>query len=438
LPVISEFESTASQISKQTVEKLARQSELLQGIVNFSDLFIFAKDMQGRFILVSQSMANFYGYKSREELIGKTDYDLHSKITADQLVATDLRTTERKTAIQFEEKIKKNNLDYIFLTVKFPLVNSAGQVYAVCGLAVDITDRIRLEEEVKQNKSLLDFTQRISKVGGWGYDIANDKMTWTAETYRIHGLDPDQVANDASSLIEHSINCYRPEDRPVIMDLFRNCIENGTSYDIELPFTSFNGEQKWIRTIGEAEIADGKILRILGNIADITELRNARETLRYLSFHCPLTGLYNRRYLEEELKRLDTGRQLPLAIIVSDLNNLKKINDLYGHVTGDKIIKAVAEVIKQCCREEDIVARWGGDEYVILLPQTDSMAAETICRRILKNCSQTSVAGQPISIALGLAVKTADDQKAGELFASAEKAMYKHKLSCRNESLQPR
>lgn len=434
MPGNDKYEKAMNNFTGAAKELRAGQAELLRGIINYAEPLIFAKDLQGRFILVSQSMADFYGYKSVKEMIGKTDYDLHPEEIADQFVAADLRVTETKTAIQLEEKVKKGGRVYIYLSVKFPLFDSDGQVYAVCGMATDITDRVNLEEEVDRHKSLLEITQRISKVGGWEFNVNTNKMTWTKETYTIHGLNPDQLTKSASILIEQSINCYRPEDRTVIMNLFTNCIDKGIPYDMEFPFTDYSGKPKWIRTMAEAEIVDGKTARVLGNIADITELKNARETLIYLSFHDQLTGLYNRRYLEEELTRLDTSRQLPLAIIVSDLNNLKQINDLHGHGTGDEMIKTVAEVIKQCCREEDIVARWGGDEFIILLPQTDRKAAETICRRILEICGKTCVAQQPVSIALGLAVKKEVSQKSEDLFAVAEKAMYEHKNKCRSDT----
>ena len=99
---------------------------------------------------------------------------------------------------------------------------------------------------------------------------------------------------------------------------------------------------------------------IMGLAKDITERKLAEEKIKYLSFHDELTGLYNRAFLNEELKRIDTSRQLPLSIIMIDVNGLKLVNDVYGHEAGDKMLIDTAEIIKKSCRSEDIVGRWGG------------------------------------------------------------------------------
>ena len=114
---------------------------------------------------------------------------------------------------------------------------------------------------------------------------------------------------------------------------------------------------------------DGKPLAIMVLVIDITARKKEAERIKYLSFHDGLTGLYNRAYFEEELKRLDTPRQLPLSFIIGDLNSLKLVNDSYGHRFGDAMIIRAAKIIKKYCRDEDVIARWGGDEFVILLAE---------------------------------------------------------------------
>ena len=123
---------------------------------------------------------------------------------------------------------------------------------------------------------------------------------------------------------------------------------------------------------------------------EISERKKAEERIRYLSFNDPLTGLYNRAFFQEELKRLDTPRQLPMSIIMGDLNSLKLINDAFGHHKGDAVLKAAADVLRASCRHEDIIARLGGDEFVVLLPMTSAEIAEEICNRIKNNCKRPS------------------------------------------------
>jgi len=168
---------------------------------------------------------------------------------------------------------------------------------------------------------------------------------------------------------------------------------------------------------------------ILVNAADITERKEAKQRLRYISFHDTLTGLYNRAYLEEEMKRLDTERQLPLSLIMIDLNGLKLVNDTYGHEKGDEMLKTAAEIVKNNCREEDIIARWGGDEFVILLPQTNEQQLDKICKRIKNSVREVHIKDIPLSLALGTSIKQEKFQDIGRVLKEAEDNMYKNKLS---------
>ncbi len=168
---------------------------------------------------------------------------------------------------------------------------------------------------------------------------------------------------------------------------------------------------------------------LLVALTDITERKKAEEKIKHISLHDELTGLYNRTYLEEEIKRLNTGRQLPISVIMTDLNGLKLVNDTYGHKTGDKILQRTGEILTNSCRQEDIVARWGGDEFVILLPQTKETEAQKIARRIKANCDGVKIEDIPISLAVGMEVKKTTSTTMEEIIKRAEDNMYKQKLA---------
>ena len=165
---------------------------------------------------------------------------------------------------------------------------------------------------------------------------------------------------------------------------------------------------------------------------DITERKKAEDEIIHLSFHDHLTGLYNRRFFEEELKRLDTERQLPLSFIMGDLNSLKIINDVFGHKEGDELLKDVAEILRTVCRSDDILARWGGDEFVFLLPNTSIFDTEEIIGRIKKECNKTGSKKIPASLSLGAATKEAAGQDIQSIVTDAENNMYKNKLAQRD------
>lgn len=176
-----------------------------------------------------------------------------------------------------------------------------------------------------------------------------------------------------------------------------------------------------------------KDLKIVSYFADIAwlmvEHQQSEEIIRYISFHDMLTGLYNRVFVKEEMRRLDTARQLPISVIMADLNGLKLVNDTYGHSVGDRMLRSAAEIIKNSCRQEDIVARWGGDEFLVLLPQTNRKKVKRICRRIREKCCSACIDDVPISLAFSFAVKKNTGTGLCGVIKEAEDLLHKRKLA---------
>ncbi len=162
--------------------------------------------------------------------------------------------------------------------------------------------------------------------------------------------------------------------------------------------------------------------------------------VEYLSYHDSLTGLCNRAYLEEEMERLNSEAYLPVSIIMLDFNNLKLVNDTYGHGAGDEVLKMGAELLKENCRNDDVLARWGGDEFVILLPRTDQKNTQLIKDRIISECRKTYTSNMPVSMALGSATKLSAGRDIFKYLNEAEDKMYNHKhsegRSARNAALK--
>ena len=172
----------------------------------------------------------------------------------------------------------------------------------------------------------------------------------------------------------------------------------------------------------------GITIGTFGITRDITENKKADEKIEFLSFHDKLTGLYNRAYLEEEIKRLDTGRQLPISIIMGDINGLKTVNDTKGHYAGDKILRKIAEVLKESFRSEDIIARWGGDEFIGILTKTPRKDALIIVKRIKKSCRTEHTSEIPLSISFGISTKKNSFEDLENVIKDADSDMYKSKL----------
>jgi len=163
-------------------------------------------------------------------------------------------------------------------------------------------------------------------------------------------------------------------------------------------------------------------------VTDITEKKKYQDKLIYLSYHDQLTGLHNRRFFEEELNKIDTTDNLPLSVIMTDVNGLKIINDSFGHKAGDELLKKVAEVLKKVSRDDDIIARLGGDEFVIILPKTDDVETKRIANLIKELSVNEKISNLELSISYGYATKISELEEINDVLANAENHMYRLKL----------
>lgn len=177
---------------------------------------------------------------------------------------------------------------------------------------------------------------------------------------------------------------------------------------------------------------DGNIIGLIGISRDITERKNREDTIRYLSYHDALTGIYNRAYFQEATEFLDRAEHLPLSVIVCDVNGMKLINDAFGHTEGDKLLKEIADILMQCSRKEDIVTRIGGDEFSILMPHTTNNTAREVVEHIRAMCEQRrrNQTKEVIytDIALGFATRNELSESLDKTFILAEDLMYRRKL----------
>lgn len=174
--------------------------------------------------------------------------------------------------------------------------------------------------------------------------------------------------------------------------------------------------------------ADLDLLQVVVSVIELyLQQKNYQEKIIYLSCHDSLTGLYNRRFMEEKIKELDRVKNLPLTAIMADINGLKLVNDVFGHNHGDKLLRKAANLIKNSFPGEGFAGRWGGDEFLILLPKTGAKKAEEIIRIINKSFSKNKTEDY-FSLSLGYAVKENREGSFRQMAREAEEAMYRRKL----------
>lgn len=177
---------------------------------------------------------------------------------------------------------------------------------------------------------------------------------------------------------------------------------------------------------------------IIGNICvgrDITDRKIREDKISYLSYHDTLTGLYNRAYYEDAQKSLDNRDNLPLSVILCDVDGLKLVNDAFGHAAGDAMLIGASQVLKKCCREKDLIFRTGGDEFCVFLTNTGSEEVEAVHREISNVCeikkTQSDSELLSTSISMGYATKTEETEALSQVIESAEAFMYQRKLLAR-------
>ncbi len=190
---------------------------------------------------------------------------------------------------------------------------------------------------------------------------------------------------------------------------------NGQLFQGEVSLTSF--------TLGDETL-------IQQNICDITERMQIQEKLEYLSLHDQLTGLYNRAYFQAELHKLSNRKYYPLTLISCDIDSLKLINDTFGHYTGDQQLIECAEIFKDSLRSEDVLARIGGDEFCVIMPNTDSESGEMILSRIRLNIERYNNNNPlvPMSVSVGMVTTESQVTEAEELIKKADELMYRNKV----------
>jgi diguanylate cyclase (GGDEF)-like protein/PAS domain S-box-containing protein len=266
-------------------------------------------------------------------------------------------------------------------------------------------------------------------------EFSADWLYWRTPEGEMRYISPAAAIITGYSIEELTAfpgNCaaiIHPDDQAAWTSHVHEADSEGKPYPIDFRILTKHGEMRWISHICRPLYdANGAFLGISGSNRDITERKLNEEQLRFMSTHDTLTGLFNRAFFEAELVRLAAGRQFPVSIVMADIDGLKKVNDRHGHATGDILIKQAAKVLTRIFRAEDMIARIGGDEFSVLLPNADSSVVEELLERVLIAQKKLNSSGSefPVSLSLGAAtVQNGDDLQ--DALKLADRLMYQDK-----------
>jgi diguanylate cyclase (GGDEF)-like protein/PAS domain S-box-containing protein len=239
-------------------------------------------------------------------------------------------------------------------------------------------------------------------------------------TVEITGYQEEELIN------ESFVKLIYPEDLEIVLDHYKRRVEGEIIKDrYQFRLVRKDLSYRWVETSGIRIDWEGE-MATLHFLMDITDRKKAEVALEFRSTHDILTGLYNRQFFESEIERLQKSRRFPISILVMDMNGLKEINDSLGHAAGDEQLQVAAAVIQKAFRPEDVIARIGGDEFVVILPETNPEAAQKAmdrAKQVVETFNKNSQRKHPVSFAIGFAT-TESSSNLREVFRIADRQMY--------------
>lgn len=293
---------------------------------------------------------------------------------------------------------------------------------------LDITERKLYEQELNEERERFRIT--LASIGD-GVVSANRKGNVTLinkQAERLTGWESQEAVGRPFDEIFHIVNeDTRAESESPIHRVIRDGMVVGLANHTVL-ISRYGTEYSIADSAAPLKDGNGNILGAVIVFRDVTEEKKRQDQIQYIGYHDALTGLYNRRFCEEQLSEIDRKENLPISVIMGDLNGLKVANDAFGHGAGDRLLQKAAEAIQSACRSDDIVARWGGDEFVILLPCTGRTEAEKIVKRVLKIEAGMRVGPLRVSVSFGCGTKETDEGNLLAALKSAEDRMYENKV----------
>ena len=297
----------------------------------------------------------------------------------------------------------------------------------------DVSSERGAAERLRRSERLLAETQRLAHVGSWEWEAPGrrDRMSWTDEMYRLAGLVPQSVMVTPRLWLDVT----HPADRQRVAAALTEAFTRPGPFELAQRMMLTSGEVRHLAVRGEVEHdAKGRPVRVWGSAQDVTERHRVQEELRRTALTDPLTGLGNRLLLVDRLRRsiaaLDgaAGQAGHVAVIAVDLDGLKRVNDTYGHATGDDLLRETARRLRSVVRDRDLVARLGGDEFVLLCSELDVAGAARLAERIVAEISSPYLLTGGVTAWSGasVGVTVTDDPRADvdRLLAQADRALY--------------
>ncbi len=300
-----DFDPSLEGVAANWADEPLRASEaLLQAFTGHSPAVMFLKDREGRYRFVNARFLERFGLR-RDQVLGRTDMELFARAQALAFSANDAKVLARGAPVIVEESARYVEGERVSMVVKFPVLDAAGAVAGVGGVATDITERKRTEQALHEQRTLLSEAQKVAGLGCWEWDPASGRVTWSEQLYRIYGVDPQSYRPSFEAYLE----CVHPEDRQQTGALVARALMDGRPFGFDERVLRPDGSVRHLRSRGEVvRDAKGRILKLLGACFDVTEQMGSEAALRDAA--ASLQALTRRLVEAEEAERRRIAREL--------------------------------------------------------------------------------------------------------------------------------
>jgi diguanylate cyclase (GGDEF)-like protein/PAS domain S-box-containing protein len=425
-----------STVNPSRGDTISIEAKMLGEVLNNVGAFIYTKDLNGFYTYVNQPVLDLFD-KKFDEVIGFDDGHFFDLELSKQLNKNDQKVMLKGIAVENEETnyIKSLKETRIYKVVKKPLFDNDNNIIGMCGISTDITEEKALQVTVKSQKQLLNAVLDNANAYIYMKDIDRTFQYVNSKVAELFGDSAENIIGkkDTDVLSIEVAEHFHLSDQKVFETNEKQVIEE-TSEDE-------SGELRHYISTKIPYQLEGGVPALIGFSTDVTELYTLKEEFKKQANTDSLTELYNRRYFTEHAERefYRAKRHLRIVSLISiDIDHFKNINDSYGHPAGDKVLISVAKCLIPCIRQEDILARIGGEEFSILLPETTLKSAKVVAERIRLNQSNLSIEGEwkgeiKLTVSIGVTCIKFEDDTFDDFFTRADKALYQAKALGRNQ-----
>jgi len=419
-------------------ERLEESEELFGKIFEQAPVGIAILEENERILVANPAFERIYG-RTQEELVSadwtRLTHPEDRQRNSEKI--NELKDDKKGGSYSIDKRIVRpeGSFRWVSKTVTDLDLNNGNPKSQIC-LIQDIDEQKRMHEALvksEKEKAIL-----LSHLPGMVYRCSYDSK-WTtlyvsSGCQELTGYHPDQIIMNKAISYKDLI---AKEYVGTLSQEWRRSLDERIPFRCEYEITPAGGGRKWVMEMGRGIYEpDGKVSALEGIVVDISDRKAKDARIQYLNDHDITTGVYNRRFFEMVKHRLDEECSVPLSIIIGDINGVRIINDAFGQLEGDKMIVTASRILQSCLRDGDILARTGGNEFSILLPNTGGEEAYSIMKSMVEafkeyNSSATNRA-RHITLSFGYGTKEMSHENMDLAKKEAEKNMYKRKLLARN------